>query len=159
MAKSIETATIVVTTPATMGWSVHNRSRRPMKKRRSAAWRRMGRQRMISGTRQRRMPSYRYWRMRMLSREMLDEPARYSRSHCLTSRPSDAESKLHTRLENHSVFKRTANPLAVNGIVVCATAGIVALTKFAFTLKLLSCIDICVRMAVWVSSGCCCSHL
>ena len=57
MAKSIETATIVVTTPATMGWSVHNRSRRPIKKRRRAACSRMGRQRMISGTRQRRMPS------------------------------------------------------------------------------------------------------
>ena len=95
----------------------------------------------------------------MLSREMLDEPARYSRSHCLTSRPSDAESRLHTRLENHNVFKRTANPLALNGATTCGTAGAVELTKFALTVKLLSWMDICERIAVWVSSGCCCSHL
>ena len=77
---------------------------------------------MISGTYQLRRPSYRYWRIRILSRDMLEEPARYSRSHCLTSRPSEAESKPHTRLENHSVFRRTAKAVGWKGGRLAALA-------------------------------------
>lgn len=78
----------------------------------------------------------------MLSRDILEEPDKYSRSHCFTSRPSEADNKLHTRLENHSVFKRTANALARNGGRSAAFAEVVALTKFWLTLKLFSCVEI-----------------
>ena len=95
----------------------------------------------------------------MLSREMLDEPARYSRSHCLTRRPSDADSKLHTKLENQKTFIRTANPLGLKGVGGADVVGLVELIRLAFKVKLFSWEDIWARRAVFASSGCCWSNL
>ena len=77
----------------------------------------------------------------------------------MTSKPSDAESRLHTKLENHSAFRRTANPEGLNGADCVGIAGAVVLTKLALTVKLFNCDDIWERMAVCVSEGCCWSHL
>ena len=98
----------------------------------------MGRRTTIDPTCHLRMPLRRYWRSRALSREVPDSPTRSWSSHCFTIRAIDADARLQTRLENHSVLIHTADGGALNDVSSNGRTCCVAFTNWLLTVKLFS---------------------
>ena len=85
------------------------KKQRPEKKRPRESWSSYGRKAAISNTFHWARAGFRYWRARRRSRGAEYSIARYSRSHCFTRMPNDAEERLRRRLVNHRTFTRMAH--------------------------------------------------
>lgn len=87
----------------------------PAKKRPRESCRRSGRKAAISNTFHCASAGFRYCRARSRCWGTVYSIARYSRSHCFTRMPNDAEARLRRRLVNHRTLTRTAHNGALKG--------------------------------------------
>ena len=131
----------VVTTQPIVGLSSRKNSLNPMKNNTSATCTKNGRAAAISNTRYRTSPSYRNWRIRTWARGDKLSWDMYSCNHCLTRMPSEAVTRLHIKLENHSPLILTIEGLGLKAEGV--RAGAVVLTNPGVTAKLVICWEIC----------------
>lgn len=91
--------------------------------------------------------------MRAFSRGELAALRVYSRSHCFVRIPTDAETRLRTRLENHSMLMRTERE-STEKPVLCVGDCCAAVPVFAA-----SCAEIWPKRFAVLSSGSSCSSL
>ena len=137
-------------TPATAGWRLHRRMRRPARKSPSASWRRIGNMATITPTCHLVSPSKRYWRRRAISRDVPDIPFKYSLIHCLTVMPMAAAERLVMSPENHVILSQTAQSGAEgpeDKAVEELKPGWVEFMNGPLTVKLASCAEMVARRA------------
>ena len=147
-ARSRKVPIAMVSTIATMGLSPHRKTSMPHRKSTRPISNSAGNAAMRAGTFQDAHASNRTCRTTTFSRgsAKIEFHRRYSRSHCLTSMPNNAEARLETSPKNHNVFTIIEEVSAWNG--GCTPGRYVELTNRVETRKLLSWDDTCVRIPV-----------